>query len=72
MKYSFFTTVKKVFKHEAVVRVDKPAPGEQSKTHTENRGWFILLDGSSESLGIGSTEPKLRSGDKVKVTIEKV
>ena len=35
-------------------------------------GWYIQLEGSGESFFISETEPELKVGDKVKITLEKV
>ena len=37
-----------------------------------SRGYFVTLEGSYESLGVGMEKPDLRVGDKMKITIEKV
>ncbi len=45
--------------------------GKDAEFQENTAGWYITLDGSL-SLYIGEEEPKLRAGDRVKVTVEKV
>lgn len=71
MKYSFYTTVMKVFNHHQVVRVDKSStPGADPVAHTEDRGWFVHLNGSYEAIYLGESAPAMKAGDRVRVTIE--
>ena len=38
----------------------------------KDQGWFVLFDGSHESLFLGAEKPPLAISDCVRITIEKV
>jgi hypothetical protein len=46
--------------------------GEEAKFYDEDKGYFMLLEGSHEALHIGFDEPEFKVGDLVKITFEKV
>ena len=39
---------------------------------TKSLGWWVRFEGSGEAFYISDTEPDLKAGDKVKITLEKV
>jgi hypothetical protein len=46
--------------------------GETFCTEEQDRGWFMLLDGSWESLYVGETAPEgFKVGDEVEVIIQR-
>jgi hypothetical protein len=65
----FYSKVKKVENKTRIKRAWK----EENKicTEEENLGYYLLLDGSWESLYIGEEEPELKVGDNVEVIIQK-
>jgi hypothetical protein len=67
---TFFSRVKKIERKNRVLRAWKE--GDDVKTATEDLGYYLMLEGSHESLYVGSIEPSLRVGDNVLVTIQKV
>lgn len=64
----FYSKIKKI---ERVQRLKSAwREGDEIKTKYEDKGWFILLEGSWEALYVGEEEPKgFRVGDEVEVTI---
>lgn len=43
-----------------------------TKLFEDGNRWFVHLDGSRESLSLGTEKPDLNVGDKIKITLEKV
>ena len=66
----FFSKIKKL---ERVKRIKAAwREGDEIKTEYEDRGWYMLLEGSWESLFIGFEEPEgIAVGDEVEVLIQK-
>jgi len=46
--------------------------GEHAVFSKVDLGYFMLLEGSHESLHIGFDKPEFRAGDRVSVTIERI
>jgi len=46
--------------------------GESAKFNERSLGWYAHLEGSYESLHLGSERPEIHAGDRVKITVEKV
>jgi hypothetical protein len=63
----FNTKIKKLEQKSRTLRAWKD--GDDVKTETEDLGWYLLLEGSRESLYVGRTAPELDEGDPVVVTI---
>jgi hypothetical protein len=64
----FYSRIKKIERKKKVLRMWK----REDKIHSEEEdmGWFMLLEGSWESLYIGETKPEeFKVGDRVEVTI---
>lgn len=69
MRIIFLSRVDRVFKHEPVVSGRKVH--DDVILTRENRGWFMLLEGSKEAVHVGYDEPvTIKPGAKCKVTIE--
>jgi len=66
----FFSRIKKI---ENVKRLKSAwREGDDIKTEYEDRGWFVLLEGSWEALYVGAEEPQgIRVGDDVEVIIRR-
>jgi hypothetical protein len=73
MKYVIDTIAKRVEEKRRAVRSrkvgDSPS-GPVFDTEYEKIGWWITLDGVS--FLIGNDEPEIRTGDKIRITIEKL
>ena len=50
----------------------KSGIGHDYITESISLGWFIHFEGSFESLHIGTEEPALKKGDRIKITLEKI
>lgn len=69
MRIVYFTKVTKVFRHNPVTSGAKV--GDEVKFVTEDRGWFVLMEGSQEAIHVGMEEPNnIRIGQQVKATLE--
>jgi hypothetical protein len=64
----FFSRIKKI---EHVRRVKSAwRDGDEIKTEYEDRGWYVLMEGSWEALYVGEEEPPgLKEGDDVEIII---
>jgi len=62
-------TVSAVERRSMVVRGYKDAKGEPV-FEREDLGWFIVLKEFGIAIGVGSAEPELKPGQRVKVSIE--
>jgi len=69
-KIVFFSKVVSVERHEKQIYVG--GFGQDAKFIGENKGYFLLLEGSYEALHIGFEMPAFRVGDRIKITMEKV
>lgn len=69
-RYTIYTYVDDVFEHTK----DKYISGvaKEAKFETTTQGWYMTLQGSRESLFLGTEKPILQAGDRVKITFEKV
>jgi hypothetical protein len=65
----FFSRIKKI---EHVRRVKSAwRDGDEIRTEYEDRGWYMLLDGSWESLYVGGEKPDgFNVGDEIEVVIK--
>lgn len=45
--------------------------GKEATFEYVSMGWFVLLTGSHEALHVGHSEPNLKPGDLVRITIER-
>jgi hypothetical protein len=70
---AFYSKIQKIERKTRVARAWKIGPNkEDTRSEIEDMGWFMLLEGSWESLYVGETEPKnLKVGDDVVVIIKK-
>jgi hypothetical protein len=70
MSIKFFSRIKKIEPRKRVLRAWKD--GEEIRTKEEDMGWFMLLEGSWESLYVGETQPEeFNIGDEVEVLIQR-
>ena len=66
----FYSKVKKIEQRKRLVAAWKDELGD-IKTEHENMGWFMLLEGSWESLYVGDDAPEgFKEGDEVEVLIK--
>jgi hypothetical protein len=65
--YVFYATVLDV--EHRFKRLHVAGHGPDAIFKTQPIGWFLHLQGSSESIYIGQDQPSIRPGDTVKVTI---
>lgn len=70
MRYIIYTSVKSV-SHEEVVIGTELVDGSWQPVK-ENRGWFVLFDGSWEKIYFGEVKPEFEPGDIIKLTFEKM
>lgn len=70
MIYRFQTTVVKIAERFERRWVD--GRGKDAEFENISRGWFITLEGSHESLGVGAEKPPLSPGDKVQVSLQRI
>lgn len=70
IKYIIHTRVVDIGEMSEVVSGKKV--GDETILTTENRGYFVLFDGSRERLFLGWDEPRIKKGDKIKITIERI
>jgi hypothetical protein len=71
-KYSFKTKILSVKEHftQQNWRLEKQDNGEKKPTcDNVSDGWFIILEGSRESIYLGDARPDLVEGQKVTVSI---
>jgi hypothetical protein len=75
MAYIIFTRISKVEQRERVTYTNvldraKPRAPDNIVTIVEPLGWFVHLEGSSESICLGAETPPFAPGALVKLTIE--
>ena len=70
MRYIFYSSVVSV--ERRTKNVYKSGLGDKAVFEAVDLGYFVQLDGSYESLHIGFNEPRIKSGDKIRVILEKV
>ena len=68
--YVFKSKVLKIEQKSRVLRAWKE--GDDVKTDIEQLGWFMLLEGSFESIYMGEEKPAFGVGQSVTVTIKPV
>lgn len=66
--YAFRSSITKIEEHKRIVRGYKDEHG-QAQFEEKSLGWFIHLDGSWESLGVGAEKPDLNVGQQMKVLL---
>ena len=72
MSIRFYTRISKLEFKRRIRRAWRVGPDEV-KTETEDLGWAVLLEGSTEWLFLGSVEPdEFEVGRRVVVTLEVV
>ena len=70
IKYVMFTTVVDVTQH--VEQKWKGGVGEKAVFEPIPRGYYVHMEGSYEALHVGPEMPDIRTGDRIKITVEKV
>lgn len=68
MSYVIKTKVVKVEKKSRVLRAHKI--GDVVEQEIEELGWFVLLEHSHEYLYLGTEEPSLKPGQRIRIRIE--
>ncbi len=71
----FFSRIKKLERKSQLTRAWKKVmgdPNSETLTKTEDMGWALLLEGSTEWLFIGKEDPppNFEVGNKIMVTIQ--
>ena len=69
-RIAFYSKVVSIEKHIKDVYVE--GLGDQAKFRQENKGYFMLLEGSYEAIHIGFDAPTFKVNDRVKIIIEGV
>lgn len=69
-RWRFHTHVVSVSFREEIIRTDLDLNGKPFSTQRPI-GWFALFEGSHESIYLGATDPDLKPGDRITITIEK-
>lgn len=76
IKYVINTRVRSVAEEFKMTNYRKVKGTDGAPDYTESDrvslGWFILLEGSYEKLGVGAEKPVMAKGDRVTITLEKV
>jgi len=66
----FYSRIKEISERQRLVRAWKE--GDESRTEMKNMGYYMLLEGSWESLYVGETKPDgLEVGDEVEIIIQR-
>lgn len=69
-RYVVYSKVRKVEK--AVDKHYLSGIGPDAIFEDRPMGYYLYLEGSYEAIYLGHEEPKLKPGDKIKITFEKV
>lgn len=67
-RFVFYTKIQAVTNYKPVLSAHKE--GDDVIVVRGNDGWFITLEGSHESIGVGIGEPHAKPGQRVKVILE--
>lgn len=70
VRFVINTTVKRLENIEKQIR--SFMQDNNTITERENLGWFVQFEGSWESLSLGKEKPGWATGDKIKITMEKI
>ena len=66
VRYVIYSSVVSVEEHKRIVSVSKDGVAIE-----ETLGWFVHIQGSFEALFLSLEEPNLKSGDEIRITLEK-
>lgn len=54
----------------SVVPTEEPDGSKGMASESVNDGWFIRLEGLNVSIAVGPDKPKMKVGDRLRITIE--
>lgn len=69
-KFVMLDTVRKV--EERIVQRWVSGTGKEAKFAQDSEGWYAVLGAGPGSIYLGTTEPGLKAGDRVRLTLERV
>lgn len=69
-RFIIYSQVAKI--EEKFTRMYDKGKGPEAMFVEASRGWFVHLEGSRESLFLGTERPPFEVGDCIKISIEKV
>lgn len=69
-KFIMLDTVKKV--EERIARQWLSGTGNDAKFKDNSEGWYASFASCPAGIYLGTVEPSLKAGDKVRLTLEKV
>lgn len=68
----YVTHTTAILVEERFKRIWVSGVGSAAKFETQSLGWFLWLTGSHEAIHLGYEKPAFQTGDRVKITFEKV
>ena len=69
-KIAFYSRIVKIEKRIASEWIS--GVGDNAKFREIDRGYFMTLEGSHESIHIGFDDPMFKAGERIKITFERV